>query len=342
MPDFATDTISLPDHPAVPGLVFRHFRGERDYPGLMNAANAARAVDTQDWVMTLDDVAREYDHLVNSDPARDMIVAEVDGEIVGFTRGEWFVELSGVYRAWFLLTLAPAWRGHGIRRAMLHWVEARMRQVAADHPDHAERDFMTWVPPKGSDVAALLEEEGYKPVRHFFRMTRSLDEPIPDFPMPAGLEMRPVLPDHYRAIWDASQEAFRDHWGFVEVPDTYFEEWQADKTIFTPELWQIAWDVETNEIAGQVRTFVDKLENETFGRQRGYTEFISVRRPYRRRGLARALIAASLRLQKSLGLTESALVVDADSPTGAGRVYSDCGFKVVSRSANYGKPIAGN
>lgn len=88
-----------------------------------------------------------------------------------------------------------------------------------------------------------------------------------------------------------------------------------------------------------MRTFIDALENETHGRQRGYTEFISVRRPYRRRGLARALIAESLRVQKAQGMTESALMVDSENPTGATRVYDDCGFRVVEQSAAYRKAL---
>ena len=57
-----------------------------------------------------------------------------------------------------------------------------------------------------------------------------------------------------------------------------------------PELWQVAWDVAKDEIAGQIQTYIDARENEKFARHRGYTEGISVRRPYRRRGLALSLI----------------------------------------------------
>ncbi|HSL30819.1 MAG TPA: GNAT family N-acetyltransferase, partial [Anaerolineales bacterium] len=99
------------------------------------------------------------------------------------------------------------------------------------------------------------------------------------------------------------------------------------------------WDTSTNEIAGQVRTFINTAENEKYNRKRGYTEFISVRRPWRKRGLARALIARSLRLQKELGMTESALGADSENLSGATRVYEDCGFRVTKRNTLYRKPI---
>jgi GNAT superfamily N-acetyltransferase len=78
----------------------------------------------------------------------------------------------------------------------------------------------------------------------------------------------------------------------------------------------------------------DKIE-----RRRGWTEFISVRRPWRRRGLARALIARSLRIQKAEGMTESALGVDSQNLSGALRVYEDCGFQVVRRSIGFRKAL---
>jgi GNAT superfamily N-acetyltransferase len=333
------DTITLPDPPDVPGLVFRHFRGVSDYPGMTAAGNASREADSIVWVLTEEDVAREYAHLVNTDPAQDMIVAEIDGQFVGYSHGDWSQEDSGLYLYWFMPMLVPEWRGRGIRRAMIRWMEARMRQVAAEHPEDAPKTFATFAPEKAADLIALLESEGYHPARYFHRMTRPLDGELPDFPMPPGLEMRPVLPEHYRLIWDTSVEAFRDHWGHSPPEEGYYREWLEDPVKFRPELWQIAWDVEIDEIAGQVRTFIDEPENEHYNRLRGYTEMISVRRPYRRRGLARALIAESLRVLKARGMTESALMVDTESLTGATRIYEECGFQAAGRSIAYRKPL---
>jgi ribosomal protein S18 acetylase RimI-like enzyme len=333
------DIISLPDLPDVPDLIFRRFRGESDYPGITAAGNASRELDGQEWVLTVDDVAREFDHMVNSDPSKDMIIAEINGVIAGFSRGEWWKEEDGPYCYWFDLSLSPEWRGRGIRSAMLYWVEARLRQVAAVHPADAPKTFTSFVPDKANSLSVLLESEGYRPARYYNKMVRSLEEDLPDFPMPAGLEMRPVLPEHYRLIWEADNEAFRDHWGHVPAQEEYYQEWLDSPVIFTPELWQIAWDVETNEVAGQVRTFIDELRNEKYVRQRGYSEFISVRRPYRKRGLARALIAESLRVLKARGMTESALTVDTENLSGATRLYEECGFRTVSRTTAYRKPL---
>ena len=206
-------------------------------------------------------------------------------------------------------------------------------ELATAHPDHpagAPKQFALGAWQSAADRIALLEGEGYHVARYFNVMVRDLDEPIPDFPMPPGLELRPVLPNHIRPIWDATKEAFRDHWGYSPWPDSDYELWRNDPATFQPELWQVAWDSATDEIAGEVQTFIDAVENEKHGRRRGYTETIGVRRPYRRRGLARAMIAESLRTLKARGMTQAALNVDSENLSGATRLYAKCGFVIES------------
>jgi GNAT superfamily N-acetyltransferase len=208
-------------------------------------------------------------------------------------------------------------------------MENRLRTVAKAHPPEREKAFQAETSQEETGLAAMLEGEGYRPVRYGWEMLRPDLENLPDFPLPDGVEIRPVLSEHYRAIWDADIEAFRDHWGFSLPTEDEYKEWLEDKTIFQPDLWQIAWDIESNQVAGQVRTFIHHAENEKYDRKRGYTEFISVRRPWRKRGLARALIVRSLAVQKEQGMTESALGVDSENLSGATRVYEACGFQVI-------------
>ena len=334
-----TDLMDMPDAPPVPGLVFRRFRGESDYADMARIANDRFAANGDEWKFTLEEVRHEYTHLSNSDPAIDMLVAEVGGEMVGYWRGQWWDNADGttIYSTYHFLH--PAWRGRGIGRAALLWIEARLRQVAAGHDPARPKFFQGFATQGNRYQAELLEAHGYRPVRHFHTMVRPTLDDIPDFPLPEGLEVRPVLPVHYRAIWDADVEAFRDAWSFGEPDEARYQSWLTDQTTFQPELWQVAWDAATNEVAGQVQTFIDHAENERFNRRRGYTENISVRRPYRRRGLARALIVRSLRAQRDAGMTASTLNVDSESLTGATRVYEDCGFRVTQTNTLFRKPL---
>lgn len=333
------DQIQVTNAPQIPGLVFRHFRGAEDYPRMIAVVAASAEADKIERVDTLEDVANTYSHLTNCDPAQDMIFAEIHNEVIAYSRGFWFQEENGPRIYTSVGFLAPAWRRQGIGSTMLGWMEARLRAIAETHATLETGYLQSFVDGENKSMQALLESGGYQPIRYFVQMVRPDLENIPDFPMPEGLEVRPVLPEHYRAIWDADLEAFRDHWGYSPPTEADYQSWLENKTFFQPELWQIAWDVKSDEVAGQVKTFINVAENEKYNRKRGYTEFISVRRPWRKRGLARALIVRSLRVQKEQGMTESALGADSENISGATRIYETCGFRVTKRSAIYRKPI---
>jgi len=330
------DTVTLPDAPAIPGLVFRRFRGESDYPRILAVQNGCRQEDGDEWVQTLDDVVNRYTHMANCDLYRDIVFAEVDGEVIGFGRGSWSQETNGPWRAQVYVALLPEWRGKGIRRAMLCHCERRMREVAAELQPGVETVLESWAEQGEKHWATLLEDAGYAAMRYGYQMVRPDLENIPDFPLPEGLEVRPAMPEHYRAIWDANVEAFRDHWGFSEPKEEWYQEWLNGR-LFQPHLWQVAWD--GDQVAGMVLNFVNEEENREMHRLRGYTEDICVRRPWRRRGLAKALITRSQRMFREMGMTEVALGVDVDNPNGALRLYESLGYRPVKSEVCYRKPL---
>ena len=333
------ELIEIRDTPVIPGLRFRHFRGASDFPQMAAAIAASADADQVERVTTVEDIAHTYAHLTNCDPYQDMIVAEINGVIIGYSRGWWFAEEASPHLYAFVGFLVPAWRRQGIGTAMLRWMEKHLRLVANGHPAAPAKFFQAFTTQSEIGLAAMLRQEGYHAVRYNWQMVRPTLENLPDFPLPAGLEVRAVLPEHYRAIWDAANEAFRDHWGFAQPSEADYQDWLKDRTIFQPHLWQVAWDVASNQIAGQVRPFIDHAQNEKYNRTRGFTEDISVRRPWRRRGLARALIARSLAVQKAQGMTASTLSVDSENLSGATRLYEECGFQVVKQNTIYRKPL---
>jgi len=334
-------TMPMPDAPAIPGLTFRGFRGEEDYRAMVAVLEGSKQEDGLERIDAVDDVARAYRHLVNSDPTQDMLFVELRGRVIGYGRVWWQQELAGQRLYQYFAQLLPAWRDLGIRRAMLRHNERRLLEIAAalppdDHLAIGTGSFDVWAADTEVHWASLLAGEGYSAVRYHFEMVRPDLEGVPDLPLPEGLEVRPVGPDHLLLIRDAALEAFRDHWGETESEGEWFEEWQEAPT-FSPELWQVAWD--GDQVAGMVLNFVDQAENREYRRQRGYTEGISVGRPWRRRGLARALIARSFRLLRELGMEEAALGVDAENPNGALRLYESLGFRTVKRHTTYRKPL---
>lgn len=326
----------------IPGLSFRGFDGEGDYANMLEIINASKALDNIERSDTLEDIKLNYEHLHNSDPYKDMLFAEVNDQVIAYSRVEWNISSDGEWLGFHLCFLHRDWRRKGIGRIMLRYNEDRLQHIAEDLLETGEILASTpcyyEVFTSDSEVGkeALMLSEGYQAVRYAFSMKRSLLESVEVTPMPDGLEIRPSLPKHYRQIWDASQEAFRDHWGHVPEPEEDYQRWLKEP-IFNPKIWKVAWD--GDQVAGMVLNFVDEKENREYSRKRGYTEGISVRRPWRKRGLARALLTRSLKMFKDMGMTEAALGVDTQNLSGALRLYESVGFRPYKRHTTYRKPL---
>lgn len=326
----------------VPGLSFRGFSGKGDYANILKVINASKAADNLERSDTLENITLYYEHLHNSDPSKDMLFAEVNGQVIGYSRVEWNINDDGEWLGFHLCFLHPKFRRMGIGRMISRYDEARLQQIAEELLEIGKIQTNTpcffEVFSSDSEVGkeALMLSEGYQPVRYAFSMQRSLLETIEVTPMPPGLEIRPSLPEHYRTIWDASQEAFRDHWGYIPAPEEEYQKWLKEP-IFNPHLWKVAWD--GDQVAGMVLNFLDEKENQEYNRKRGYTEGISVRRPWRRRGLARALLTRSLQMFKDMGMTEAALGVDTQNLSGALRLYESVGFHPYKRFTTFRKPL---
>ncbi|NIV28614.1 MAG: GNAT family N-acetyltransferase, partial [Anaerolineae bacterium] len=102
---------------------------------------ASKEADGIERTASLERIAHNYRHLQNCDPYRDMLFAEVDGKVVGYSRVWWNQTSDGKRLYSGFVYLEPEWRHKGIRRAMLRHNERRLREIAAGHPQDGERWF---------------------------------------------------------------------------------------------------------------------------------------------------------------------------------------------------------
>lgn len=326
--------IPIHNAPALPGLTFRRFRGPADYPAMVALLNACNDADHLDYINTVAEIASVFAHLTNCDPVRDMLFAQVNDATIAFSR-VWWVEEDAARLYISLGFVHPAWRRKGLGAAMLRYDEDHLRAIARAHATR-KKIFRVWATDQEYGALALFAQTGYTPVRHYILMSRAIAAPLPDAPMPEDLQVRPAQPDHIRAIWDAQQEVRRDHWGYRPATEQDFQRWTTSR-LFAPELWKVAWD--GDQIAGMVLNRIDREQNAQYNRQRGYTQDIFVRRAWRRRGLARALLTQSIQMFKQMGMEETALGVDTQNPHGALNLYESVGYREYKRHTFFNKPM---
>ncbi len=325
----STDHVTPPAAPDIPGLAFRHYRGATDHADLVRIENLQAQADGVPDRQTVDAMDAEFAHLTNCDLARDLLVAEVEGTPVAWTRVSWDDQNDGSRRYRTFGVVDPAWRRQGIGRALLRWGVARLREIGSDHAFDRDRWFAGWVSDSDRAGTDLLLEEGFRPIRVFQLMVRPDLDDIRVPPLPSGLDVRPVAASDLRAVYLADCDAFRDHFGAVDDSEDAFLRWSLHPGT-DPAMMIVAWD--GDEIAGGVLCSVWPEENEAFGYLRGWVDSLFTRRPWRRRGLAGALLGRGLLLLREQGMTSAQLGVDTENPNDAGRLYRSAGF-VPERSA---------
>lgn len=327
---------------AGPAVTFRLFQGEADFQ-LMHAilVDSDRA-DRNSGTLSMDVLKSWCAPSLRFHPRLNILLALAcasgrESQAIGFSRVGWYTGKACARLYYQDAFLHPDWRDGETWPALVRRGERRLREIAAGHPGAAQRYFQAWAAGTQARWRSVLAGEGYQAVRHFDNMVRPLQD-IPDRVLPAGLEIRPARPEHYRSIWDAQKEVQPELFEFVAENWTE-EKYQAwrDHPSHTPHLWQVAWD--GDQVAGMVLTRVDVDENGERRRRRGYTEHIFVRRPWRGRGLAGALLASSLRVLQEQGMDEAELGVDRENESGAHAFYIKMGYQPETTDVWYRKPL---
>ncbi|HYX11289.1 MAG TPA: GNAT family N-acetyltransferase, partial [Candidatus Acidoferrum sp.] len=307
--------------PPVDDLVFRGFRGiDADLPGMFEANRLGRMADGELEPIEYGGMRASYQHLERSDPSTDILVVVLGGEICGYARVEWADTNDGERTYNAIVALRPDARRREIRTGALRWIEARCRAIAAGHktaprddpasPGDRRRWLTAFANDGDGDAGLLLEACGYRRHRRFYSMLRPDLEAIPELPLPEGLDVRPISRDRV-AMWrvfEADTEAFRDHYGWVDDSEEAFLSFVDDPST-DPSLWVVAFD--GDEVAGAVLNGIHQGHDGQTGE--GWLDSVFTRRPWRRRGLARALIVRSLARLRERGVATAALGVDSEN-----------------------------
>ena len=227
----------------------------------------------------------------------------------------------------------PQYKGAGIGSALADWLEAKAREKAALAPEGARVSLTQGLPEEDKSAEEFLRARGYQYSRSFYRMVIDLTQKSPDPVLPEGIHIRCMQPGEERMVFHAVPEGFRDHWGFVEEP---FEEMYARRMTelkndpkFDASLWFLAMD--GDQIAGFSLCASSIPEDP----EMGWVNQLAVLRPWRKQGIALALLHHSFNVFYDRGYPRVGLGVDASSLTHAVALYERAGMRVAKKFNNF-------
>jgi ribosomal protein S18 acetylase RimI-like enzyme len=231
--------------------------------------------------------------------------------------------------AWFDCQVLPAYAWSGMEAGALAWAETCLAELR-------KRDEKRWGGYLVSDARqddagriAFLEQHGFHRGEHDeVNMLRSLDEPIPESPLPAGCRIRAVADPAEISDRAAAQREVWHPWTVGNVSDDDYARLMGlpgyhndlDVVAVTPD----------GVIAAYVNGWIDPVNRiGDFGP-------VGALAAYRRRGLTRAVLLECLRRMQRRGMDRVSVSTGVTN-TPALRLYESVGFRVVNKYLEYVK-----
>lgn len=264
------------------------------------------------------------------------VVTTRKGRMVGYA--ELWDTHDPLVHTWWWARVHPEFEGQGIGTRLMKWAEKVSYEAMTRAPEEARFTLEAGAYTTYQPALDLLQGSGMKLKRHFYTMMMDLHEHIEPPQLPENIIIRPMknkeeLPDIVRAV----ENAFQDHWGYVD--NSYEAElafWthivEADPS-FDKDLFFLAMD--GDQIAGISLCWPKHGADEKMG----WVGTLGVLRPWRRQGLGLALLKHSFRDLYQRGKNKVGLGVDANSLTGATRLYERAGMHVARQFDVYEKEL---
>jgi mycothiol synthase len=319
----------------VANLSARSYAGDRDLEAIAHLINTCEEVDRLDEGTSVSELQQEF-NAPSLDKSRDISLWEdANGKLIGFAQ-LWISEPGEVTDGWLWFRVHPDARGGDVEAAAIAWGEVRMREVSAVRGSPVK--LRSSARADECDRISLLTSCGFKADRYFFRMARSLSEPIPEPQFPEGFLLRQFPGEQHSEAWvEMFNQSFIDHWNHHDLTVEEFKYYLA-KPNYRNDLDLIAV-TDDGKFVAFCYCEISQEENDRTGRNEGWIGALGTRRGFRKIGLGRAMLLAGLHGLKAAGVDTAILGVDAENPSGALRLYESTGFRKIRNSISYVKDI---
>jgi mycothiol synthase len=251
--------------------------------------------------------------------AQDSWLYEDQDRLVGVS---WFDFIDDL--GFFVGIVAQGAKGRGIGTRIVETGVERAR-------DRGAARVQTFGLEQDTAAADLFKGLGFALVRRFYEMAIEL-ETAPVVPaLPDGFTLETFRMEDARSYYEALDASFQDHWEHHSIGfDRWWEEKQSAHD-FDPTIWFLVRD--GDEVAAVIRNDPERNGG-------GYVAAIGVQRAWRGKGLGRALLLRTFAEFYSRGVPRVTLGVDAESPTGATKLYESVGMTVENAAVVYEKALA--
>jgi GNAT superfamily N-acetyltransferase len=228
----------------------------------------------------------------------------------------------------------PLFHGIGLGRALLGWSRGRAEEMLAPFPGATIQAHCVELDQR---VQRLYVAAGMRPIRYYSDMLlRFADRPtsskLSDAPIPAGYQSLAIADVDLEALRVLKNRCFADHWGSSAMSPIEWQEYLTAESM-RPALGEVIADASGELVAYQL-TSAFPQDTDTVGHVL-WVNNLGVHREHRNRGLARLLLERHLIRAQADGYEGSMLGVDAESLTGANKLYESVGYRHSSAGVRY-------
>jgi mycothiol synthase len=324
----------VPPFPHVDKTHFRYFQPD-DAAAIHRIIHACQFVDGIDPLSTLESLPtlQEVVDYFDSLPHENILIAEKDGQVVGYNRINWWTESDGITLYLHLGRLLPDYRQQGLGTAFLHWSEAVIRELAEEHQSKAV--YGSNASSTEIDATKLLRDNGYQAV---FTLAQMVYEPlatVETMALPDGVRVTAAEAEQAETLWLALRAAWDEKpaWGMPAVEREEAISEIRESIMKNGHLWKIVW--EGDKVAAQVWCSI----KEYGGRKAGFLDEVHTVPEFRRRGMAQLAINRALLMFREMGAQEGRLHTDDNNSRGAKSLYEKVGFKTLKTFPRYRKDV---
>lgn len=317
-------------------LTARSYTGETDLQPIVDLLNACEAVDREDNYYSTTGLHLQFT-APNFDPTQDIrLWHDANGQLIAFGRLGIPVECpENVIDGYLWFRVHPMARQRPLDHEIIMWAERRLRDVA--HRRGLPAKLGGSCRSDQVDRIARYEQHGLVYERCFFRMVRSLSDPLPMPKFPDGFKLKNGHDLDMTAWVEMHNQTFIDHWNFHPLTVEQFNHWLSDPN-YCPEL-DLTVTAPDGTYAAFCYAHIDAEANQQRRCREGWIDMLGTRRGFRRLGLGRAMLLSGLHRLQAAGMDVALLGVDSENPNQAYTLYESVGFRQRYANLCYSKRI---